>query len=385
MEIHSVEGTLEEQVSIEEECRDVGTLRYLEQVRKEIAEGRICSTPYGSLLIKLGMPLYVEKLKEYFKQPLVKHHVKQRNLLLLITEDVDVIAYEVLTSVLNSASSNNNSLTNVANAIMDKLFNNYVYGKIKTNNPKLYSYLGYEFKRATKRKRKELIDKNIKSLYDEYSQPESALKLQVGSMLIRLLELSGANIITIDKRVITYSPYKTGFTISFSPEAMEIMASIDGSDIARNFIERKPLIIPPKDWTSIRGGGYYTTKDRLVNYGNSAITRDFQNEQTYRDVLPIINKLQRTPWRVNARMLDIVEYVFTHDIPIGKLPSSKATTWKDYMTMPPYDPEHKEVWVEANKKRQQLQIELDAEFSKRLMLILALGTAKTMLKYSKFY
>jgi DNA-directed RNA polymerase len=143
--------------------------------------------------------------------------------------------------------------------------------------------------------------------------------------------------------------------------------------------------VPPQDWTSLHNGGYLTFKDKLVNFGNSPITRDFQKDQDYRKLFPIINKLQQIPWRVNAKMLELIDYVYTNEIPVGNLPSSRVKTWEDYMTMPEYDEKDKKTWSDANKKRQQIQIDLDIEFSKRLMLLFNLGTAKNMVKYKKYY
>ena len=311
--------------------------------------------------------------------------MKQRNLLLLITDDVDVLAYEVLTSVISMMGSDNRSLVLLSKTIMKKLFNNYVYNKIKEDNPKLHTYLGYEFRRASKRKKKELVEKNIRSLYDEYAVPEAALKLQVGSLLINLLELSGANIIDINLVVTNIKPRQTKYMLGFTAEAMEAMSSIDANKLAIMSAERTPSVVPPLDWTGLNSGGYRTYRDKLVNFGNSPLTRDFQQQQDYSNIYPVVNKLQQTPWRVNARMLELVESVYQNNLPIGGLPSSTAKSWKDFMVMPEYDAENKEPWVEANKRRQQIQIELDTEFSKRIMLIFSLGTAKIMLKYKQFY
>lgn len=384
MDIHSIVGTVEEQIEMENISREQGVTKFLAKMQKDISEGRLAETPYGAVLMKLGFKPYRDKLKEYLEADLHGHTLKQRKLLELISDDVDVIAYEVITTVL-SHTNGSSSLTRLANALMRKLFDNYIYGKIKENNPKLHSYLGYEFKRATKRKKKELIEKNIKSLYDVYSVPEEAIKLQVGTTLIELLELSGANLIEIVLQVTSIKPRRTTYTFRLTDDAMTAMEALDGEAMALQGAERAPCIVPPLDWSSPNNGGYYTFNDRLINYGYSAISRDFQKVQDYSKVFPIINKLQHTPWRVNADVYKLVKEVFEKNLPIGGLPSSTAKTWKDYMEMPVYDENNKEPWVEANKKRQQIQIDLDVEFSKRIMLMYSLGTAAKMLKYTSFY
>jgi DNA-directed RNA polymerase len=128
-----------------------------------------------------------------------------------------------------------------------------------------------------------------------------------------------------------------------------------------------------------------TFKDKLVSFGNSPITRDFQKEQDYSKVFPIVNKLQQIPWRVNSKMLELLDTVFTKNLPLGNLPSSTVKTWEDFMTMPEFVKKDKHIWAEANRKRQQIQIDIEKEFSKRMMLMFSLGTAKRMLKYKQFY
>lgn len=385
MDIHSIVGTIEEQEAIEELKKEEGINKFLGSIRKAAIQRRFSETPYGSLLIKLGFEPFRDKIQEYLTTDLNKTHVKQRNLLLLISDDVDVLAYEVLTSIINLSGSSSLTVTQVATVLMNKLFDNYIYGKLKIDSPKLHSYLGYEFRRATKRKRNELVRKNIQSLYDEYSPPEAALKLQVGSLLIHLLEMSGANIIQTDKRVTSRRPLKSSYVLSITKEAQAIMSSIDGEILAMNVVERLPLIVPPKPWRGLHDGGYYTYNNRLIGHASSPIVREFQVAQNYSEVIPIVNKLQETPWRVNARVLELVDAVFTNNLPIGGLPSNKVETWEDFMSMPKYDENNKEPWVMANKKRQQIQIGLDTEFSKRLMLMFSISTAKNMLKYKSFY
>ena len=45
----------------------------------------------------------------------------------------------------------------------------------------------------------------------------------------------------------------------------------------------------------------------------------------------------------------------------------------------------KEKWARYNKRRQQVIIDLDKEYGKRLELVLALGVAEEMIQYEQFY
>ncbi len=119
-------------------------------------------------------------------------------------------------------------------------------------------------------------------------------------------------------------------------------------------------------------------------------------------ILPIVNKLQKTPWRVNREVLNVMYDVFinnmvdpktVHSIPrcYGGIPSSTKYMATDIIPKPPsMEPEKdtkisKEEWHLWNKKRERVQIDLDAEVSRRMVFTYALNVAQKMLDYEKFW
>jgi len=376
-------GTIEEQIKIEEVNYEEGIRKYTTSVMKAARDGRLDETPYGKLLIQLGIGKYTTKLKEYLALDIRAPNPKKiQNLIRLICEDPEVLAHKVLTSIVGKSVWNDNNLTRTLTYLSNALINDFIYSRVKEDNPKLHSYLGYEFSRANGRRRKELIKKNLQSLSSTYDVDNTALMIRVTTTLVDLLVKSGANIITVTKGF-SKGHINTN-VLHLTPEAMELMESIDSSKLAEKVINRLPLIVPPKDWVSIQDGGYHELRSTLTSTFSPAINR-FHNNASFDKVIPIINKLQKVAWRVNLPMLDFVEHCYYNNLQIGDIPESRVTTWQDYMTMPEYTEETKQEWGIANKKRQEIIIRIDAEFSKRLQLSLVLGTANRMKQYSYIY
>ena len=84
-------------------------------------------------------------------------------------------------------------------------------------------------------------------------------------------------------------------------------------------------------------------------------------------------------------MLEIVEYIYTNDLEIAKIPAATPRKLDDLCPLPEWTGTNKEEYAKAKKKRDLLSIELDAEVSKRLEMVFALATAKKFLEYDKFW
>jgi len=90
--------------------------------------------------------------------------------------------------------------------------------RLKKDNPKLHTYLGDKFRRASKRDKERLIKRHIEKLYklgDEAA--DKAVMVRLGTTLINMVELSGANIIEVKKIIQAHN--KTVNVIALTKEA----------------------------------------------------------------------------------------------------------------------------------------------------------------------
>ena len=95
----------------------------------------------------------------------------------------------------------------------------------------------------------------------------------------------------------------------------------------------QPCVVPPKPWTGVVGGGYWAKGRRplpLIRLGSkSAVAR---YEDVYMpEVYDAVNIIQNTPWKVNKKVLDVVNMVEKlNNTPIGDIPQMEPLKPEDY-------------------------------------------------------
>jgi DNA-directed RNA polymerase len=91
-----------------------------------------------------------------------------------------------------------------------------------------------------------------------------------------------------------------------------------------------PMVVPPRDWTSSTSGGYLTT-DMVRRVTRFKLIRHYEGVRLRlldqhiktgqaKAFLDGINAIQATPFRINKRVLDIVEWAYGKGLSVGKLP-----------------------------------------------------------------
>ena len=85
-----------------------------------------------------------------------------------------------------------------------------------------------------------------------------------------------------------------------------------------------PMIVPPRQWSDIRGGGYLTlSRTELVKCRNKKqrqVLEDSIRSGNLHAVLSAVNTLQETPWRINNRLYQIMLTAWQEGYAVGGLP-----------------------------------------------------------------
>lgn len=95
----------------------------------------------------------------------------------------------------------------------------------------------------------------------------------------------------------------------------------------------QPCVVPPKPWTGVVGGGYWAKGRRplpLIRLGSkSAVSR---YEDVYMpEVYDAVNIIQNTPWKVNKKVLEVVNMVEKlNNTPIDDIPQMEPLKPEDY-------------------------------------------------------
>ncbi|MRN79480.1 DNA-directed RNA polymerase, partial [Brucella sp. 10RB9210] len=132
--------------------------------------------------------------------------------------------------------------------------------------------------------------------------------IHLGLKLIELCQES-SGIIEFSEQQVTFSgAYKSQYLVNFTPKVDEWVKQslIRGADFHPLYL---PTIIPPKPWTSLQGGGYYSTAVkplRLVR-GMRKEHRRLLEGADLSVVFAGVNAIQSTPWQINAPILNVMQ------------------------------------------------------------------------------
>lgn len=110
--------------------------------------------------------------------------------------------------------------------------------------------------------------------------------------------------------LVSISP--TGGYVDPTPHLMQHVQDTLLSRILE-FILYKPMLVAPRPWSesNLFSGGYYL-KDKVKPYplvkGTNKKDKDRLEARDWSRIIPAVNALQETPWRVNTRVLDVLDW-----------------------------------------------------------------------------
>lgn len=373
------------QIKLEQERQKEAIKVYVQNLIKASEYKRFQDTSEGKLLISLGIKPFIEHIKKYYEVPLTGHSAKDRLWIQLCTSDIEVLAFVVISSIISGVNTKGRPLTATARTIgqnLKKLLK--VSDTIKTD-PNFIAYLGRKYSRAREEYKQKIIMEAIEE-FNDIDMTGAPRDIRVGAIMIDLFIKSGANIIQVFKNK------DSQLMVRLTPEAELILVQATSREKLLSVTNYLPMVCEPNAWKNYKKGGYLTTNIPLVK-AYTKEGRNFFKERVPSKVLNVINRLQKVPFRINTKILDLISTIYTSNILdpdtignkvptlIGGLPTSNIFRVEDIL---PYS-YSKETYGEYKEKKIELEILLQAQQSKRLQLLLTLDMAKSMRKFDKFY
>ena len=382
-----LKGTEEIQLALEDRRKEEAIAKF---IRLNTVDGKLDSSSHGKTLLELGFDPFKDKLDEYFGLELKTNSLKTRQFLQLMSENTSVIAFLVLGVVISRLAGNPVSLSSLSRSVVNRLLELNFFDMVKREDPKLFAYLGKEFKRASATRKRQLIKKHTETLdYDNIGEDKAPEIIRVGTTLLSILIQSGANIIEVKHQ--STRGKKALKVVVLTQEATEVLINMLYHNIQFNINPAYyPMVVPPNDWgEGVKGGYLHGSTPMFI--GNKKITRHFLRNKSYPTLYPVINKAQQVSWRINTRVLDTLQDIFQGNLIdygnpailpklYGGLPTSNVYKPTDLISKEQY-----EDWVTYNRELDKLQMELDGENGRRLSLLMALDVANEMVDYEEFY
>lgn len=330
---------LQRQIENEIQGQKLGRERYLARVQnvhqnihKDVAQ---LWPEIG--LVKAYIPLLTEKIAEKFEKPgRMKKEVGEvhKNLQLLEPDRLAYLGLRLVVNLMDTCRNHNdwshNSAALTATCIrlgeqiqadidyawMQKKapgFLNKIENKIKDKHIGYrHQYLkkaAYKIKIYDKDGRIEMV--GVPS--QNWTTPE---KMYAGKFLLEVIQ-QNTNLITIQESVkpVRNSAKRGGFTpstflsIAFNPEIRDAINKKHDllADLHPVIL---PSLLPPKPWTGTTGGCFYSTyadrKSTLVRSHRKHV-QEYLRDQDLSFVQETLNKIQSVPYRINKRVLEVME------------------------------------------------------------------------------
>ena len=389
----------------EQAMQERGRQRYLRAVnalKEKESEG---NTSYGLTLIKRGIDSVQEGIDAYLEK--AKAGGKGRKATaakLILNMDTSVIAFLTLRKMVDNLSREM-PLQSFALTIANEIMFEAKLQNLKEQDTQRWNLTKYYLQHSQGRKYKtNVLNYAIgKSLYANFEPWPNADRIQLGTRLVEIVcETTGLFSIKQDAA----KAGKQGFyRVHASDKVLEWVTKHNAHAELMN-PDYYPMLIPPKPWQSVWEGGYWfqnpmlstpmvKTRDKEYLAALDVLIRGHHVEEARQAV----NALQATAWAVNARVLEVAEYVWNnggdcaglppqdaHHLPVcpvcGADITESASALVRHECLDTCDKETFLSWKKAAKEIRELNA---AEMGKRIAIAKTLKIASTMGKHERFF
>ena len=333
----------------ERNMRDGGIKLITSNIDKAKGKGQESNTPYGQHLLTKTIQPAAEILDGWIATALEgKAGRRSRAALLLSQVDSRISVFIALKNALEQitmGSSKGKVAEKIGRSIEDELR----FQAFDAAMPAYYKRLLASVGRSTRtkgkyrHKRKVLINRmNVKGV--SFSKWEENEYINVGIYLLELLRCEEVGLITYTQQKARKRGYLDIVTAT-AKTMQEIDKYMKRSDVLKPSLQ--PMICQPADWIGLYTGGYLspfiTNKQFVLTRNNRFKSEIAERVSEMQGVYDAANNVQKTAWRVNKKMYDVVKQVYELDHAIGDLPYKEQQPVMNY-------PIHIE-WKDKDQKR----------------------------------
>lgn len=317
-----------EEIKLEKATMEAAEAAYLKATERLEQSGAADETSYGRKLLADGIIAVTEALTKWMEVHTSKPKGGRNHLALEPLshfDDLRVVANIALATIIGSCGKADQERTALALRISKRLEDELNLRLAREHDKTLYKKMVSAAKNKHEyRKKQDAV--NYLARLNAYEQTSwnnntsTSLGLVLIEAVINTTGIIEQNLVPTwnSKKGRTDTPYI--ISVPASAQAMiqkhkELAASMN--------VTYRPMVVPPLDWEKgmVRGGGYLTnfvTPLRLVKT-HSRKTLDEYANVNMPTVLDAMNAAQRTPWRINKKVLELLEQLPPSGIDLKKL------------------------------------------------------------------
>jgi DNA-directed RNA polymerase len=345
---------LARQLQRELDARSEAIQRLRERTRNAEERAYASSTVYGSAFINTGLELITNEISSnlskiaagsasQFAQDVAVIENCDPSVLALITAKgvIDILGVKRIDHLTYQAATTHIGALVYHQVMLDQFCNKHsdLFNKVRLS---IHDHKGYSYK--VQRYRAVMRRHEIEPL-----KWSTSTKHKVGGWLLdRLAHATG----WVTTRTGSMGPKEARTFLVYQPEFLKAKEALLAQ--AEAFAGCMwPMLCEPNDWTSEFKGGYLTNDLRKLT--KLVRTRDFRGSPVIQDskALVMLNLLQKVPYQINGRILELANFCMEHRITVGKFRAEEPTP-------PPPKPEPWETALEEDKiayRRMRTEIE----------------------------
>lgn len=380
----------QEQIELEKAITMDGALKYKQHIQEAQDKNLIAETSVFVKIISSYIEDIVGGLNDY-KQQYQAGMVVRRSTAAIILDQLDLrkAAYIALKTTINCCTKQTD-LISTAMEIAKALEVEERFSKFRAHNKYYYDRAISELNErcASAVWKIGALDHTFNDYLqfhtDQWPRNQAAA---VGHLFIELImDLTPL----VEETVIWKKNNKQKRILSLSSEVLEYFEQENDKLelLCPNF---QPMIVPPRDWTSIFEGGYlspFIVQNKIIRKWDKKYLQKL-NTATMPAVYSAINFIQSVPWKINPNILTTLFTLWEDDRQIAGLPARE-----DFLPPPfPYpdttkdtrNEEQKEAVAKWNKEAQQTYKSNIKLRSARLLTAQIIKLAQKYSKYERIY
>jgi DNA-directed RNA polymerase len=312
----------DKQVLLEREMREHGLSRYHKNNFKKAERQQESTTDYGQHLLRATLESLETAIADYVESSLNGKAGKAATGAVLVSSlEPSVLAIITLKVVLNQITRQR-AFTSTAVSLGMAIEDELRIRSFEENNPRLMKVVMQDLESRSSSysyKRRKLIESARRDgvEWQSWTQRE---RLLVGNAMI---DLTIQNTGLITHKMVTSGGKKRRLVLP-TDTTMEAIKDLNAfKEILKP--DFYPCVVPPRDWTSPYDGGYHShhirplTMVKTDNHNYLSELKHFEMPQVY----GAVNAMQRTPFKVNKGILDVLREIWNTGIDLPTLPPSE--------------------------------------------------------------
>lgn len=388
--------TLEQQLELEKYYRNYAYDLFIERQQAQEERQRGASTLVAKGLVNHYAETFINGLREWTANELKPRRGVRKAYKTLLSQLVEQLGEDLALHMMAAFTfqtiitactdmSGRSSVSTVAALLVDLLL----------DEANLELHMRDEKSKETRREVERAINSRVKTRYKrEYAQAVTGKDSRPFDNNQEAKQQLGAELIYLYKKLTGLIDIE-----QYGGSTERVMASQLFLDIWRENTEHiatrmtyyTPMIVPPREWTTIHDGAYYGEMQekhlKLIRFPFYLYkTRTLQNylarvnELDLTPVLNAVNAIQRTPYRINTRVLEVVQTLIDQGGDVAGLERMQP-----YEKLPYLEEGTKEE-IEAHKKKAVELIKKEiSRRSRALLMLKTVGIAKDFSKYEEIY